>query len=104
VIVMVKAMVLYGHPKSAEDFEKYYAGPHAVIAAKMPEVARLELTLFLPGPDGTKPPFYRMAELYYATPAQMHHSLGSPEGTAVIEDLPKFATGGFTLMTGSVEE
>lgn len=32
---MVKLSVLYGQPKSADAFEKYYAETHMPIAAKM---------------------------------------------------------------------
>lgn len=44
-------------------------------------VGRLELTRFGPGPDGSKPEFYRMAELYFPTEAQMQSTLTSPEGS-----------------------
>ena len=100
---MMKVTVLYGHPTSSDEFEKYYRGTHLPLAAKMKGVARIELTKFVAGPDGGKPAFYRMAELYFATQAQMDQSVGSPEGQATVADLPKFATGGVTMVIGSVE-
>jgi len=100
---MMKVTVLYGHPTSPDEFEKYYSGTHLPLAAKMKGVARIEFTKFVAGPDGGKPAFYRMAELYFATQAQMDQSLGSPEGQATVADLPKFATGGVTVVIGSVE-
>jgi uncharacterized protein (TIGR02118 family) len=100
---MMKVTVLYGHPTSSDEFEKYYRGTHLPLAAKMKGVARIELTKFVAGPDGGKPAFYRMAELYFTTQAQMDQSLGSPEGQATVADLPKFATGGVTMVIGSVE-
>lgn len=57
---------------------------------------RMVLTKFISAPDGGKPAFYRMAELYFATQAQMEQSLGSKEGQATVADLEKFATGGVT--------
>jgi len=66
-------------------------------------VARLELTRFGAGPDGSKPAYYRMAELSFATEAQLQTTLGSPEGRAAVADLTNFATGGVTILTGSVE-
>ena len=99
----MKVTVLYGHPKNAQEFEQYYADTHLPLAAKMKGVSRLELTRFGPGPDGSKPEFYRMAEIYFATEAQMQSSLGSPEGQATVADLPKFATGGVKVLFGSVE-
>jgi uncharacterized protein (TIGR02118 family) len=100
---MMKVTVLYGHPTTPDQFEKYYRGTHLPLAAKMKGVARIELTKFVAGPDGGKPAFYRMAELYFTTQAQMDQSLGSPEGQATVADLPKFATGGVTMVIGSVE-
>ena len=100
---MMKVTVLYGHPASRDEFEKYYGSTHLPLAAKMKGVARIELTKFVAGPDGGKPAFYRMAELYFTTQAQMEQSLGSAEGQATVADLPKFATGGVTVVIGSVE-
>ncbi len=62
---MWKVTVLYGHPKSPEDFEKYYEEKHAAVASEMPGVLRFELTKFSAGHDGSRPAFYRMAELYF---------------------------------------
>jgi len=100
---MMKVTVLYGHPARPDEFEKYYGSTHLALAAKMKGVARIELTKFVAGPDGGKPTFYRMAELYFTTQAQMEQSLGSVEGQATVADLPKFATGGVTVVIGSVE-
>jgi hypothetical protein len=33
----------------------------------------------------------------------MQSTLSSPEGKATVADLPKFATGGVTMLVGSVE-
>jgi uncharacterized protein (TIGR02118 family) len=100
---MMKVTVLYGNPTSPEQFEKYYGGTHLPLAAKMKGVARAEFTRFVSGPDGAKPAFYRMAELYFPTQAQMEQSLKSPEGQAAVADIPKFATGGVTMVIGSVD-
>jgi len=73
------------------------------LAAKMKGVTRLELTKFIAGPDGGKPAFYRMAELYFMTQVEMEQSLGSAEGQATVSDLQNFATAGVTVLIGSVE-
>ena len=100
---MMKVTVLYSHPTSPEEFEKYYTDSHLPLAAKLQGVDRLELTKFVDGPDGGKPAFYRMAELYFATQEQMDDVLGSPKGQAVVDDIPKFATGGVTVIVGTTE-
>ena len=99
---MMKVTVLYGHPKSPDEFEKYYESTHLPLAGKVKGVDRLELTKFISAPDGGKPAFYRMAELYFATEVQMEHSLGSDEGKAAVADFENFATGGITVLIGSV--
>jgi uncharacterized protein (TIGR02118 family) len=100
---MIKVTLLYAHPQDSEKFERYYAERHLPLAAKMQGLARLELTRFGPGPGGSKPAYYRMAELYFTSEAQMQTTLGSPEGKAAVADLPNFATGGVTMLTGVVE-
>ena len=40
------------------------------IALRMKGVDKMELTKFLSAPDGGKPAYYRMAELYFAGPAK----------------------------------
>ena len=100
---MLKITVLYGQPASAEDFEKYYAEVHLPLAEKMQGAVRAELTKFLTGPDGTKPAYYRMAELYFPGPAELQQTMSSPEGKAVTADLSNFATGGVTIIVGIVE-
>ena len=45
---MMKVTVLYGNPKSTDEFEKYYESTHLPLAAKMKGVDRLELTKFIP--------------------------------------------------------
>lgn len=100
---MMKVTVLYGIPTSPEQFEEYYESTHMPLAGKMKGVARIELTKFVSGPGGAKPAFYRMAELYFTTQSQMEQTLQSPEGQATVADIPKFATGGVTMVIGTVE-
>jgi len=100
---MIKATVLYGHPTDANAFEKYYAETHTPIALSMKGVDKMELTKFLSAPDGGKPAYYRMAELYFTGPAEMQQSMSSTEGQATAADLANFATGGVTMIIGAVE-
>lgn len=99
---MMKVAVLYAHPTDPAAFEKYYTSTHLPLARAIKGVEKIELTKFVGAPDGGKPAFYRMAELYFADQAQMTRSLGSPEGVAAVGDFPKFATGGVTVIVGAV--
>ncbi len=101
---MFKVTVLYGHPTSPKDFEKYYEEKHAPIASKMPGVFRFEITKFSAGQDGSRSAYYRMAEIYFVDEGQMQASMASPEGRATISDITNFATGGAAVLIGKVEE
>jgi len=100
---MIKVTVIYGHPKDVNAFEKYYSETHIPLVAKTQGVVKFEWTKFLPNPDGSAAAYYRMAELYFAGPAEMQQALNSPEGKAMAADLGNFATGGVTIIFGAVE-
>jgi uncharacterized protein (TIGR02118 family) len=100
---MIKLTVIYGHPESPEEFEKYYKETHLPIAAKMPGVHHMEVTRFVPGPDGSPPAHYRMAEIYFENEDRMKTSLSSEESQATASDLPNFASGGVTMSIGIIE-
>jgi uncharacterized protein (TIGR02118 family) len=101
---MMKLTVLYSPPTNTEAFEEHYRNVHLPAVAKVTGVARLELTRFVGASDGGKPSFYRMAELYFKDQAQMDQSLGSPAGKAAVADVSQLATGGATIVVGTVEE
>ena len=101
---MIKLTILYGHPKDEQAFEHYYSQTHLPIAARMRGVSRLELTQFRPGAGGRKPDYYRMAEIYFQNETQLEAELASEQGQAAVADLPNFATGGVTMLIGSVDD
>jgi uncharacterized protein (TIGR02118 family) len=95
---MVKVIVLYGNPEDPQAFEDYYAGTHLPLAAQMPGVAGFEAMKVLGTPGGDASPYYRIAQLSFDSAEQMQATLGSPEGQATVSDIPKFATGGATVL------
>lgn len=99
---MVKMSVLYGQPKSAAEFEKYYADVHMPIAEKMQGVRRIELSKVVGTPDGSAPPFYRLADLYFDDIDHMKIVMNTPEAKATVADLPNFASGGVTVLISEV--
>jgi uncharacterized protein (TIGR02118 family) len=100
--MQTKLTVLYGHPTNPAAFEKYYAEVHLPLAGKITGFTRMELSKGLPGPDGAKPAFYRTAEFWFESAAALQACMGSAEGQATAADLPKFATGGVTLLVSEV--
>lgn len=87
---------------NVEEFEHYYRNTHLPLAGTMKGVDRLELTKFSSAPDGGKPAYHRMAEMYFKTPEQMEISMESAEGKATVADVENFATGGVTVLIGTV--
>ncbi|REG86352.1 EthD family reductase [Algoriphagus antarcticus] len=97
---MIKLTVLYNHPEDPAAFESYYAATHMSLVSTINGVLKAEVTKFLPEADGSKPAYYRMAELYFESPEALQQSMDSPEGQATAADLPNFATGGFKILAG----
>jgi uncharacterized protein (TIGR02118 family) len=98
---MYKLTVLYEHPDQPEHFEKYYSEKHVPLAQKMVGVSDIELTKFDSAAGGGKPPYYRMAEIYFVSREAMAETMGSPQGQEVIDDLLNFATGGVKVLLGT---
>lgn len=94
----LKLSVLYGHPTDPAAFEAYYEGIHLPLAAEIPGLGRREISKGLPGPDGSPPPFYRVFEAWFDSPAHLATVSGTPQWQRVTDDLPNFASGGVTLL------
>lgn len=98
----VVVTVLYNEPADPAAFEAYYAATHLPLVDKVAGIDRAVLIRGLPGPDGAKPAYYRVAQLFFADAAAMAASLGSPEGQAAVGDIANFADGGVTVLAGAV--
>jgi uncharacterized protein (TIGR02118 family) len=101
--VMLKLTVLYNHPEDPETFEDYYANERLPLAAKMPNVLRFESGR-VGTVDGSEPPYYRIAELWFESAEQLSEALSSPEGEEATGDIRNFATGGATIFISEVED
>jgi uncharacterized protein (TIGR02118 family) len=99
---MVKLTLLYGHPTDAVSFESYFANTHLPLAAQINGVRRAEFSLVTGAMDGSRSPWYRIAELYFDDLKQLETSMGSPGGLAAVADLPNFANGGVTTIISEV--
>lgn len=100
---MVKLTVLYGYPTDPEAFEDYYANTHMPLVGKVSNIQRAEIGRTIATPEDEKPPYYRIAELWFESLDQMQESLGSPEGREVVDDIQNFATGGATTLVSEVD-
>jgi len=94
----MKVHVLYGKPTDPKAFEDYYRSTHAPIAEKLPGLQSFEYGKSMPNPDGSDAAYFWLATLTFADPAALGAAMGGPEGQAAADDVPKFATGGVTIV------
>jgi uncharacterized protein (TIGR02118 family) len=91
--------VLYNTPKDTAAFEKYYATTHVpLVTGNQKEIGfvRADLTKFSSTGGGKKPTYYRQAELYFNSLADLKKGIATPGFRKVADDLSKFATGGLS--------
>lgn len=100
---MFKVTVLYNEPINPDGFEDYYFDRHLSIAAKIPNVTRVETAKAAATPDGSPLPYFRMAELWFDDLQTLQTSMGSPEGQATVADLANFATSGADVFIAAVD-
>ena len=96
-------VLLYNQPKDTAAFEKYYAEKHVPLFASHAQeigVTRAELIKFAPTADGKPAAIYREADLRWDSKDAMEKGLATPGFKAAAGDIPAFATGGFTVLTG----
>ena len=101
---MVKLTALYAHPEDPEAFEEYYANTHLPLVESVPNAGRLETARVVATPDGSEPPYYRIAELYFESMEQMQASLSTPEGQRLVEDIFKLPTDEVMVFFSEVDE
>jgi uncharacterized protein (TIGR02118 family) len=95
---MCRLTVLYGHPRDAAAFDRYYRDVHIPIARRMKGLKGWTIGKVESAVPGEKAPYYMIVGLYAEKRADFDVILASPEGQATIADVPNFATGGYTFM------
>lgn len=99
---MIKLTVLYDAPTDVEAFDAHYLGTHVPLAQAVPGIEKVEVTRFLPGPDGSAPRFHIMAELYFADADAMGAALATPEGEELGADVANLGGTPATHLVGTV--
>jgi uncharacterized protein (TIGR02118 family) len=91
-----RVCVCYGHPDDPAAFDDYYERVHVPLARAVPGLVDFTWgkvsTL-----DGSAPPYYAIASLYFADADSLNTGLRSVEMAAAAADVPKFAPGGVTM-------
>lgn len=99
----LKLTVLYGPPTDPAAFEAYYLGTHMPLVAAAPAPSRVELSVGLPGPDGSPPPYHRLFEAWFDSLEHLAAVTGSPAWQRVVADVPNFASGGVTVVLSRLD-
>jgi uncharacterized protein (TIGR02118 family) len=90
---MARLMVLYGTPKDAAAFDKYYFETHVPIAQKIPGLRKYEVSQGAVGSPAGDSGVHRVAILHFDNMAAIQAAFASPEGQAAVADVGVFAPG-----------
>jgi uncharacterized protein (TIGR02118 family) len=96
-----RLVVMYPQPKDPEHFRHHYETVHSTLGRAVPNVRSLHYTFDvqgIPGDDGAggNPDLglYCVFMAEWDSEESMMDALLTPEGQAVLEDVPNYATGG----------
>jgi uncharacterized protein (TIGR02118 family) len=67
------------------------------------EIKHIELARGLGAPEGAKPAYYRITEIWFESAEQMFKVSTTPECKKVDDDVPNFATGGATVILSKID-
>ncbi len=100
---MKKLIALYRQPADIDAFLKHYHDVHLPLVAKTPGLLRTEINRVTAAPMGGEPPFFLIAEMYFADQDSFDTAMKSPENRAAGKDLMGFARDIVTLLVADVD-
>lgn len=100
----VKLVVMYPRPKDIDAFEKIYQNEHVPLAVeKLEGKTKIVATKILASPQGT-PPFYRIAEIYFRSMADLEKCAASDGGKEALAHAVMISSGGPPIFLVAEEE
>jgi uncharacterized protein (TIGR02118 family) len=93
---VVRLIALYSQPEDPAAFDAHYRDVHAPIVRSYPNLLSMRLTK-ADGVGGRPAAYYLMAEMSFATRADLDEALASEPGRESGRDLRNFAQAGVTL-------
>ena len=94
---MVRLIALYSQPEDPAAFDAHYRDVHAPIVQRYPNLISVQLTK-ADGVGGRPAAYYLMAEMSFASRADLDEALASDAGRESGRDLRNFAGAGVTLL------
>ena len=86
-----KILVLYPQPADPAAFDRYYFSTHIPLARKVPHLRSINFNAAAPMALAGEAP-HLIAELEFASMADLQAAMASPEGQATAADVPNFAS------------
>ena len=94
---MVRLIALYSQPEDPAAFDAHYRDVHAPIVQRYPNLVSMRLTK-TDGIGGRPAAYYVVAEMSFASRADLDDALASDAGRESGRDLRNFAQAGVTLI------
>lgn len=101
---MAQLLALYHQPNDPTAFEQYYYGTHVPLAKQLPGLRAYTVSKGALAAAGGDAPYYLVAVLTFDSMAAIQAALASPQGKTTVADVPKFATGGATILMYDTHE
>ena len=95
---MARLVVMYGTPKDAGAFDKYYFETHVPIAKRIPGLRKYEVSRGAIATPAGPAKFHLIATLHFDDMKAVQNAFASPQGQAAAADVAKFASGGAEMM------
>jgi uncharacterized protein (TIGR02118 family) len=100
-----KVVVIYPYPADPDAFEKAYINDHVPLAKeKIKGMTKFVATKIVGTPDGRTPPFYRIAELHFASVEALKESMSSPGTGQAVQHAISISTGGMPIVLLAEQE
>ncbi len=101
----VKLLVIYPRPTDIAAFEKLYQEEHVPMAVdKLAGKTKFIATKVLATPDGTPPPFYRIAEVHFPSLEALQACAQSAGGKETVAHAVKISSGGAPIFLVAEEQ
>ena len=101
-----KLVVLYPYPQDVDAFERAYTDEHVPMVNEntMKGITKFVATKVVGTADGSPPPFYRMAELYFPSLETLQACASSAGAQAAVAHAISISSGGTPLFLVAEEE
>ncbi len=100
-----KIVVIYPRPTDVDAFEKVYVEEHVPLAVeKIKGMTKFAATKVVGTPDGSTPPFYRIAELYFPSMQALQECAASPGTQEAVAHAFAISTGGPPIVLVAEQE